>query len=65
MWVSRVDWPKCINVRGISKWLILKPIAEVTQENCVEREKGQTREDLGGYQRQGEDEGPAGAHLER
>lgn len=60
-----MDWPRRINLRAISKWLIPKPIAEVTQENCVEREKDQTREDLGGYQRQGEDEGPAEARLER
>lgn len=54
-----------MNLWAISKWLILKPITEVTQENCVEREKDQTREDLGGYQRKGEDEGPAEARLER
>ena len=37
--------------------MILKPINEMTQENCDEGEKNPTRE-LGGYQGQGENEEP-------
>lgn len=53
-----MEWPKSIDLGSINKYMILKPIYEVTQEQRVEGEKDQTRDDLGGCQSQGEDEGP-------
>lgn len=43
---------------GTNKQIVLKPIYEITLEKCDEGEKDQTREDLGEYQSQGEDEEP-------
>lgn len=47
IWVSRMDWPKSVDLRAISKRGRLEEIDEVTQEKCVERETDLTRKDLG------------------
>lgn len=39
IWVFRVDWPKSVDLRAISKWMILKLMREVTQDRCVEGKK--------------------------
>lgn len=39
IWVFIVDWPKSVDLRAISKWMILKLMREVTQDRCVEGKK--------------------------